>query len=361
MSKVINIVGYSSNVGKTLLIENLIKELKSRGYSIATIKHDVHGFDIDKKGKDTYKHREAGAETVVISSKNRFAMIKELNEEIEFNDIIKLLLDKDIILVEGYKNSNLRKIEVYRSGVSDKIITPKEKIIAVASDINLNLENIKVIDKNSIKELADLIEKENEFKKSLDVVAQKEEPDEVSKEFANKLGVDEKNIVSTGNTIKSTYYSFTVLSWTKGKEYPGYALPESKNLADYPGAVLDEQGNITNDFSYVVVNLSVKNQSSKTIENDLIWGYIRLRFLSAPSKYSDYIGEVTYLGEEKPRILNHNYYAETFAPEEEKVMPMIFVVNDALLDSEAMYLEINPTGAVIDNPDYDIRRYIVLN
>ena len=84
MSKVINIVGYSSNVGKTLLIENLIKELKSRGYSIATIKHDVHGFDIDKKGKDTYKHREAGAETVVISSKNRFAMIKELNEEIEF-------------------------------------------------------------------------------------------------------------------------------------------------------------------------------------------------------------------------------------------------------------------------------------
>ena len=205
------------------------------------------------------------------------------------------------------------------------------------------------------------IEKENEFKKSLDVVAQKEEPDEVSKEFANKLGVDEKNIVSTGNAINSTYYSFTVLSWTKGKEYPGYALPEGKNLADYPGAVLDEQGNITNDFSYVVVNLSVKNQSTKTIENDLIWGYIRLMFLSAPSKYSDYIGEVTYLGEEKPRILNHNYYAETFAPEEEKVMPMIFVVNDALLDSEAMYLEINPTGAVIDNPDYDIRRYIVLN
>ena len=72
---------------------------------------------------------------------------------------------------------------------------------------------------------------ENEFKKSLDVVAQEEEPDEVSKEFANKLGVDEKNIVSTGNTIKSTYYSFTVLSWTKGKEYPGYALPEGKNLA----------------------------------------------------------------------------------------------------------------------------------
>ena len=92
MSKVINIVGYSSNVGKTLLIENLIKELKSRGYSIATIKHDVHGFDIDKKGKDTYKHREAGSETVIISSKNRLAMIKELKEETELNDIIKMVM-----------------------------------------------------------------------------------------------------------------------------------------------------------------------------------------------------------------------------------------------------------------------------
>ena len=112
MAKVVNIIGSGSNVGKTYIMEGIIKELKSRGLSIATIKHDVHGFDIDKKGKDTYKHREAGAETVVISSKNRFAMIKELNEEIEFNDIIKLLLDKDIILVEGYKNSNLRKIEV---------------------------------------------------------------------------------------------------------------------------------------------------------------------------------------------------------------------------------------------------------
>ena len=101
MSKVINIVGYSSNVGKTFLMESLIKELKNRGYSIATIKHDVHGFDIDKKGKDTYKHREAGSETVVISSKNRFAMIKELHEEIELSDIIKMLMDKDIILVEG--------------------------------------------------------------------------------------------------------------------------------------------------------------------------------------------------------------------------------------------------------------------
>lgn len=164
MSKVVNIVGSSSNVGKTYLIEGLIKELKFRGYSIATIKHDVHGFDIDKKGKDTYKHRKAGSETVIISSKNRFAMIKELKEETELNDIIKMVLDKDIILIEGYKNSNLRKIEVFRSRVSNKIITPIEKIIAVASDIDIGDVNITVVNKEDYKKLADLIEKEEEFK-----------------------------------------------------------------------------------------------------------------------------------------------------------------------------------------------------
>ena len=163
MSKVVNIVGSSSNVGKTYLLEGLIKELKVRGYSIATIKHDVHGFDVDKKGKDTYKHREAGSETVIISSKNRLAMIKELKEETELNDIIKMVLDKDIILIEGYKKSNLRKIEVFRSGVSEKIITPKEKIIAVASDINIDIDDIIIVDREDYKKLADLIEKEKEF------------------------------------------------------------------------------------------------------------------------------------------------------------------------------------------------------
>lgn len=164
MSKVINIVGSSSNVGKTYLLEGLIKELKYRGYSIATIKHDVHGFDIDHKGKDTYKHREAGSETVIISSKNRLAMIKELEEETELNSIIKMVLDKDIILVEGYKRSNLRKIEVFRKGISEKVITPKENLIAIASDTYLNINNVPVIGREDYKSIADLIEKEEEFK-----------------------------------------------------------------------------------------------------------------------------------------------------------------------------------------------------
>lgn len=163
MAKVVNVIGVGSNVGKTILMEGLIRELKNRGLSISTIKHDVHGFDIDKEGKDTYRHREAGAETIVISSKNRLAMIKELDDEVNLYDIIKMVNDKDVVLVEGYKKSNLRKIEVFRDGVSEGIITPKEKLIAIASNKHINFYDIPVVDKSDFKKLANLIQKEKEF------------------------------------------------------------------------------------------------------------------------------------------------------------------------------------------------------
>lgn len=157
---VINVVASCSNVGKTTVIVGLIKELKRRGYSIATIKHDVHGFDIDKEGKDTYKHRIAGAESVCISSKNRFAIIKEVKEEIPLNKIITAVKDYDFIIVEGYKNSNLRKIEVARKKVTTEIITNKDLLIALASDFNPSIDGVKTIDINDYSALADIVEQE---------------------------------------------------------------------------------------------------------------------------------------------------------------------------------------------------------
>ncbi len=165
MAKVVNIVGYSSNVGKTFVMEGLIKELRDRGLKIATIKHDVHGFDIDHEGKDTYKHRKAGSDTVIISSKYRYAEIRELEEEISLDDIIKKIYkDNDIILVEGYKKSYLRKIEVYRDNISKSIVTPKELIIAIASDVYFKYEDVKVVDRTKFNLLADLIDQEPDFK-----------------------------------------------------------------------------------------------------------------------------------------------------------------------------------------------------
>ncbi|MDU6426509.1 MAG: molybdopterin-guanine dinucleotide biosynthesis protein B [Clostridium perfringens] len=157
MAKIVNVVARCSNTGKTVLIEGLIKELKNRGYTVATIKHDVHGFDIDKEGKDTWRHRKAGAEAVIISSKERMALIREVQEEIPLEELIKQVEDFDFIIIEGYKKSKYRKLEVYRHGISKKIITPKEKLIGVASDVSLSLEGVRVVDLNNYEEIANLV------------------------------------------------------------------------------------------------------------------------------------------------------------------------------------------------------------
>lgn len=157
MAKIINVVAGCSNTGKTVLIEGLIKELKKRGKSVATIKHDVHGFDIDKEGKDTWRHRKAGAEAVIISSKKRMALIREVEEEIPLEELIDQVKDFDFIIIEGYKKSPYKKLEVFREGVSKEIITPKEKLIGIASDTPLSLEEVKVVNLNDYEEIADLV------------------------------------------------------------------------------------------------------------------------------------------------------------------------------------------------------------
>ncbi|MCX0384352.1 molybdopterin-guanine dinucleotide biosynthesis protein B [Clostridium perfringens] len=157
MAKIVNVVASCSNTGKTVLIEGLIKELKNRGYTVATIKHDVHGFDIDKEGKDTWRHRKAGAEAVIISSRERMALIREVQEEIPLEELIKQVEDFDFIIIEGYKKSKYRKLEVYRQGISKKIITSKEKLIGVASDVSLSLEGVRVVDLNNYEEIANLV------------------------------------------------------------------------------------------------------------------------------------------------------------------------------------------------------------
>lgn len=157
MSKVINVVSECSNVGKTTLIEGLIKELKLKGYSVGTIKHDAHEFEIDKKGKDTYRHRMAGADTIIISSKKRMAMIKELEDEIPLEKLIAMMEDKDFIIVEGYKKSSLKKIEVFREGISKNIITPKDKLIFLATNVTKNIPSVKEVNIDDYKKMVECL------------------------------------------------------------------------------------------------------------------------------------------------------------------------------------------------------------
>ncbi|HEX3015676.1 MAG TPA: molybdopterin-guanine dinucleotide biosynthesis protein B, partial [Desulfobacteria bacterium] len=97
MTPVISIVG-KSNVGKTTLIEKLIAELKRRGFKVATVKHDVHGFEIDIPGKDTWRHAQAGADVVVISSPQKLAMINRVEQELELDQICAQVQGVDLII-----------------------------------------------------------------------------------------------------------------------------------------------------------------------------------------------------------------------------------------------------------------------
>lgn len=157
MLPVISIVG-RSNCGKTTYLEKLIRELKDRGYKVAIIKHDVHGFDIDKPGKDTWRHAQAGADIVCISSPWKMAMIKKVEEELPLDEIIAYIDGVDIIFTEGYKRENKRKIEVFRSEVCGMPICSKDELLAVVSDIVLHTD-IPHFSLDNAVPMADFLEK----------------------------------------------------------------------------------------------------------------------------------------------------------------------------------------------------------
>lgn len=157
MIPVISIVG-KSNSGKTTLLEKLIPELSERGYGIGTIKHDAHRFDIDIPGKDSWRHANAGAKTVVISSSEKIAMIKKINQENTLDELISLMGDDiDIVITEGYKSAGKPKIEVLRKERSNELICSEDELIAIATDLPLDID-VPVFEINDVKGIADFVE-----------------------------------------------------------------------------------------------------------------------------------------------------------------------------------------------------------
>lgn len=134
--KVFGIAGYSG-AGKTTLLEQLIPCLTRRGLRVSVIKHAHHGFDIDRPGKDSYRHREAGASEVLLACNSRWALMHELREEEEptLGDLLAHLSPCDLVLVEGFKNEPVPKIEVYRRENGKLPLFPERSdIVALASD-----------------------------------------------------------------------------------------------------------------------------------------------------------------------------------------------------------------------------------
>lgn len=133
---VFGFAGFSGS-GKTTLIEQLIPRLIERGLRVSVIKHAHHGFDVDTPGKDSYRHREAGASEVLITSDQRWVLMHELRGDPEpgLAEQLQYLSSCDLVLVEGYKRAEIAKIEVHRSASGKPLLYPDDPfIVAVASD-----------------------------------------------------------------------------------------------------------------------------------------------------------------------------------------------------------------------------------
>lgn len=136
--RVLGITGWSGS-GKTTLLTRLIPLLAGRGIAVSTVKHAHHDFDLDQPGKDSWRHRIAGAREVMIASGGRWALLHENREgEPELAALLARLAPVDLVLVEGYKASGHAKIEVHRPGLGKPAIWPgRDDIVAVASDVAL--------------------------------------------------------------------------------------------------------------------------------------------------------------------------------------------------------------------------------
>ena len=153
---VICIVG-SSRTGKTVLLEKLIPELNRRGFRVGTIKHNHHDFEMDRPGKDSWRHKHAGAAVTVISSPYKIGVVMDVDRDHSLEELARFMGNVDIILAEGYKGENMPKIEVLRSGRNrDPLLKEDEHLVALISDAPVDLD-VPRFSSNDIRTLADFL------------------------------------------------------------------------------------------------------------------------------------------------------------------------------------------------------------
>lgn len=157
MSLIVSIVG-RSNSGKTTLLEKLIVELKRRGYTVAAVKHSGSDFQLDHPGKDSWRLAEAGSDAVLLASPHGLAFLRKATTPPTFEDVIDFLGDKfDFVLIEGFKESDIPKIEVHRRELGNLISSP-EKLFAVVTDEQLDVTVPQFSSRDGVA-LVDLLEK----------------------------------------------------------------------------------------------------------------------------------------------------------------------------------------------------------
>lgn len=156
---VMGIVGWK-NAGKTTTVERLVREITDRGVRVSTVKHAHHQFDIDTPGKDTYRHREAGAHEVVAVTSNRVVIQQELRggPEPGLDEVLARMNEVDLVIVEGFKRFQHNKIEIHRPSTGANLIAKGDPhIIAIATDETLEDTDLPQLDLNDIPAIADFI------------------------------------------------------------------------------------------------------------------------------------------------------------------------------------------------------------
>jgi molybdopterin-guanine dinucleotide biosynthesis adapter protein len=148
-----------SNSGKTTFIERVIPELVRGGYKVATVKHAGHGFDLDTEGKDSWRHKQAGASSVVILSKGSMAMFADVSDQMKVEDVRDRFLDGsyDLVIAEGWKNEGYPKIVIIREQAGEITVSP-EGLLAVVSDKPVDL-TVPVFGLDDVPAVASLIMK----------------------------------------------------------------------------------------------------------------------------------------------------------------------------------------------------------
>lgn len=156
--RIIGIVGWKDN-GKTTLVERLVSHLTAKGHTVSTVKHAHHTVDVDKPGKDSWRHREAGAREVAIATSKRWVVIHELRDEDEppLEFLLTRMTEVELVIVEGFKRFPHPKIEVHRGERNTPLIAREDpSIVAVATDTRIEDLAIPVLDINDINTIADL-------------------------------------------------------------------------------------------------------------------------------------------------------------------------------------------------------------
>jgi molybdopterin-guanine dinucleotide biosynthesis protein B len=156
--KTFGFAGWSGS-GKTTLIEKLIPLFRGRGLSVSLIKHAHHTFDVDHPGKDSYRHRQAGATEVLVTSSRRWVLMHELRgaHEPSFEEQVKHLAPCDLLIVEGFKHAAIPKLEVWRAVTGEALLHPNDPhIVAVASDVKVETR-LPCLELNDPPAIADFI------------------------------------------------------------------------------------------------------------------------------------------------------------------------------------------------------------